>query len=70
MASKLAKSLFIPFSLRTFSDMVKEAKLNSRLALVVGASGKVQDRLARFGVGDLILTRKEALETALNQLNG
>ena len=49
--------------------MVQEAKSNSRLALVAGASGRVQERLAKFGVENLVETRKEALETAINKLN-
>ena len=50
-------------------DMVQEAKGNSRKAYVAGASGKVRDRLARFGVADLVANRKEALESALNHLS-
>ncbi len=47
-------------------DMVQEAKANSRVAYVAGASGRVKDRLAKFGVEGLIGSRKEALETAIN----
>ncbi len=49
-------------------DMVQEAKVNSRTAYVAGAAGPVKDRLSKFGV-DVIGTRKEALEAALNELN-
>jgi len=47
---------------------MQEAKNNSRKALVAGANEKVKDRLAKFGVEGIIETRKEALETALNEL--
>ncbi len=49
-------------------DMMQEAKNNSRKAFVAGANEKVKDRLAKFGVKGIIETRKEALETALNEL--
>ena len=49
-------------------DMMQEAKNNSRKAFVAGANEKVKDRLAKFGVEGIIETRKEALETALNEL--
>ena len=49
-------------------DMMQEAKNNSRKAFVAGANEKVKDRLAKFGVEGIIATRKEALETALNEL--
>ena len=49
-------------------DMMQEAKNNSRKAYVAGANEKVKDRLAKFGVEGIIETRKEALETALNDL--
>ena len=49
-------------------DMMQEAKNNSRKAFVAGANEKVKDRLAKFGVKGIIKTRKEALETALNEL--
>ena len=49
-------------------DMVQEAKLNSRQAYVAGASGRVRDRLSKFGV-EVIGSRKEALEAALQSLN-
>ena len=43
-------------------------KNNSRKAFVAGANEKVKDRLAKFGVEGIIETRKEALETALNEI--
>ena len=49
-------------------DMMQEAKNNSRKAFVAGANEKVKDRLAKFGVEGIIETRKEALETALNEI--
>ena len=49
-------------------DMMQEAKNNSRKAFVAGANEKVKERLAKFGVEGIIETRKEALETALNEL--
>ena len=49
-------------------DMVQEAKNNSRKAFVAGANEKVKERLAKFGVEGIIETRKEALETALNEI--
>ena len=49
-------------------DMVQEAMNNSRKAYVAGAQGKVKERLAKFGVGNLIDTRKEALELALKEI--
>ena len=45
------------------------AKINSSQAYVAGASGKVKDRLLKFGVNVVIGTRKEALEAAYNQIN-
>ena len=50
-------------------DMVQEALNNSRKAYVAGATGRVKDRLAKFGV-DVIGTRKEALVAAIDSLNG
>ena len=50
-------------------DMVQEAISNSRKAYVAGATGRVKDRLAKFGV-DVIGTRKEALTAAIDSLNG
>lgn len=49
-------------------DMIQEAKLNSRKAYVAGATGRVKERLSKFGVEGLIGTRKEALEIAVNQV--
>ena len=49
-------------------DMMEEAKNNSRKAFVAGANEKVKERLSKFGVDDIIATRKEALEAALNEL--
>ncbi len=49
-------------------DMIQEAQINSRKAYVAGATGKVKERLSKFGVEGLISTRKEALELAKNQL--
>jgi len=48
-------------------DMVQEAKNNSRKAYVAGATGKVKDRLSRFGVS-VIGTRKDALEAAVRDI--
>ncbi len=49
-------------------EMVEEAKSNSRKAYVTGASGKVKDRLAKFGIKEVVTTRKEALLAALNDI--
>ena len=49
-------------------DMVQEAKINSRKAFVAGASGRVKDRLAKFGV-EVIGSRKDALEQAIKELS-
>ena len=49
-------------------EMVQEAKTNSRKAYVAGARGSVKERLSRFGVEELVDTRKEALEKALDNL--
>ena len=49
-------------------DMVQEALNNSRKAYVAGATGRVKDRLAKFGV-DVIGSRKEALTAAIDSLN-
>ena len=49
-------------------DMIQEAKLNSRKAYVAGATGRVKERLSKFGVEGLISTRKEALELAVNEV--
>ncbi len=50
-------------------DMVQEALNNSRKAYVAGATGRVKDRLAKFGV-DVIGTRKDALTAAIDTING
>ncbi len=47
-------------------DMIQEARINSRKAFVAGATGKVKDRLSKFGVEGIVGTRKEALEAAAN----
>ena len=47
-------------------DMVQEAKNNSRKAYIAGAQGNVKERLSKFGVENLIESRKEALEKALS----
>ena len=49
-------------------DMMQEAKNNSRKAFVAGANEKVRERLSKFGVDGIIETRKQALETAINEL--
>ncbi len=49
-------------------EMIQEAKLNSRKAYVAGATGRVKERLSKFGVEGLIGTRKEALELAVNEV--
>ena len=48
--------------------MMQEAKNNSRKAFVAGANEKVKDTLAKIAVEGIIETRKEALETALNEI--
>ncbi len=50
-------------------DMMQEAQINSRKAYVAGATGRVKDRLSKFGVKGLIGSRKEALQAASNDLN-
>ncbi len=49
-------------------DMIQEAMLNSRTALVAGATGRVKERLTKFGVQGIVGTRKDALEAALKEL--
>ncbi len=49
-------------------DMMQEAKNNSRKAFVAGANEKVKERLSKFGVKEIITTRKEALQVAINEL--
>ena len=46
--------------------MVKEAERQQRRVLVTGASGKVKQRLAQFGIKHLIDERLEALDQAAN----
>ena len=49
--------------------MVKEAERQQRRVLVAGASGKVKQRLAQFGIKHLIDGRLEALDQAANWIN-
>ncbi len=49
-------------------DMMQEAKMNSRLAFVAGASQRVKERLSKFGVSGLVSDRKEALQSAVDYL--
>ena len=49
-------------------DMVQEARINSRKAYVAGASGRVKDRLLKFGV-EVIGSRKEALEASIRDIS-
>ena len=49
-------------------EMVQEAKTNSRKAYVAGATGKVKDRLAKFGIEGIVGTRKEALTAAATDI--
>ena len=49
--------------------MVEEAKRNQRTVLVAGASGKVKQRLAQFGIEYLIDDRQEALDLAAGWLH-
>ena len=49
--------------------MVKEAERQQRRVLVAGASGKVKQRLAQFGIKHLIDERLEALDQAANWIN-
>ena len=50
-------------------DMIQEARMNSRIAYVAGATKTVRDRLAKFGVKGLVSTRREALQLASNKIN-
>jgi len=50
-------------------DMMLEAKNNNRKAIVAGANEKVKERLSKFGVEEVVSTRKEALIAAVNELN-
>ncbi|WP_115126660.1 SulP family inorganic anion transporter [Synechococcus sp. GEYO] len=49
--------------------MVKEAERQQRRVLVTGASGKVKQRLAQFGIKHLIDERLEALDQAVHWIN-
>ena len=49
--------------------MVEEASGQQRYAFVAGAHGKVKKRLLQFGVRELVGTRQEALERAMNIIN-
>ena len=49
--------------------MVKEAERQQRRVLVTGASGKVKQRLAQFGIKHLINERLEALDQAADWIN-
>lgn len=49
--------------------MVKEAERQQRRVLVTGASGKVKQRLAQFGIKHLIDERLEALDQAAHWIN-
>ena len=49
--------------------MVKEAERQQRRVLVTGASGKVKQRLAQFGIKHLIDERLEALDQAANWIS-
>ena len=49
--------------------MVKEAERQQRRVLVTGASGKVKQRLAQFGIKHLIDERLEALDQAADWIN-
>ncbi|WP_320675284.1 SulP family inorganic anion transporter [Prochlorococcus sp. MIT 1341] len=49
-------------------DMVQEAKTNARKAYVASSSEKVRERLSKFGVEEVVGSRKEALEKAVEDL--
>ena len=49
--------------------MVKEAKQQKRAVLITGAGGKVKERLAQFGIENLIDNRIQALELAARLLS-
>ena len=49
--------------------MVEEAKHQKRTVLITGASGKVKQRLAQFGIEHLIDDRLQALDMAAEWLN-
>ena len=50
-------------------QMVQEAGNHSRTAYVAGASGRVRERLERFGVKGIMGSRREALEASLQKLS-
>ena len=51
-------------------DMMLEAKNNAKKAFVAGANEKVKERLSKFGIeGVIVETRKEALLSALDEIN-
>ena len=43
-------------------------RVNSRKAYVAGANEQVKERLSKFGV-EVVGSRKEALEAAINSIN-
>ena len=50
--------------------MMLEAKNNAKKAFVAGANEKVKERLSKFGIdGVIVETRKEALLSALEEIN-
>lgn len=51
-------------------QMVQEARANSRNAYVAGASGRVRERLERFGVKGVMSSRREALQASFDSLSG
>jgi SulP family sulfate permease len=50
-------------------QMVQEASNHSRTAFVAGASGRVRERLERFGVKGVLGSRREALQASLATLS-
>ena len=51
-------------------QMVQEAGNHSRTAYVAGASGRVRERLEKFGVKGVLGSRREALQASLQKLSG
>ncbi len=49
-------------------QMIEEANAKNRTAYVAGATGKVKERLSKFGIKGLVGSRREALEAALKDL--
>ena len=49
-------------------DMMLEAKNNNRKAFVAGANEKVKERLSKFGVEGIVGSRKEALQSAIEEI--